>query len=31
MEFTNEEKTALFDKIAALYFNKNFRYYPVSS
>ena len=24
MEFTNEEKTALFDKIAALYFNKNF-------
>lgn len=24
MEFTNEEKIALFDKIAALYFNKNF-------
>ena len=24
MEFTNEEKNALFDKIAALYFNKNF-------
>ena len=24
MEFTGEEKTALFDKISALYFNKNF-------
>lgn len=24
MEFTNEEKSMLFDKIAAMYFNKNF-------
>ena len=24
MEFTSEEKNALFDKIAAMYFNKNF-------